>query len=303
MGKNNKIIWIIILFLTAATILFSIANKSGEKEKTDVSLYFLNRDSATFGVVTKELNSTTEDELYDMVAKNLLKGPSNKKYSAVIGKDVKVNSIVNQSGNLTIDFSQEYQGTDIMNIYAVIKTFSRLPSVKAVKVTINGEEIIKSNGTPLGFVKDDEINTESDDDCATGLRLYFSNEEKNALVMEYRQINITDTQPIEQYIVTELIKGPKYKKSVKLLSPDTEVLSVETTDGICYVNFKQDFIDKNIASADFSRLIIYSIVNSLTERDNVKSVQFLIDGKKTPKFGDMNISELFVRSEDMLAKP
>ncbi len=303
MGKNRKIIWIIILFLTAATIIFSVVNKESEESVKEISLYFLNRDSMAFGVVTKEVTAETDSDLYRIVGETLLKGPSNKKYMPVAAKDVKIKSITNDDGNLTVDFSREYQGTDIMSTYAVIKTFARLPNVRGVKVTADGEELINSDGTPLGFIKDDEINTESDDDCATGMRLYFSNAEKNALVMEYRQINITDTQPIEQYIVAELIKGPKYKNSVKLLAQDTGILSVETTDGICYVNFKQDFIDKNIASADLSRLIIYSIVNSLTERDNVSSVQFLIDGKKTQKFGDMNISELFVRNEDMIGKP
>ena len=302
MRNNKKIIWIMALFLIAATVLFSIAKRDGEFDAKEVSLYFLNRDSSAFAVVTKEFQAETDDELYAKVADAMIKGTSGKKYTNVIGKDVKVNSIVNDAGTLTVDFSREYAGTELLNTYAVIKTFARLPNVKQVKITVNGQEIKKSDGTPLGLVKNDEINTESDDDCATGLRLYFANAKKDALVMEYRQINITDTQPIEQYIVTELIKGPKYKNSEKLLSQETGVLSVETTDGICYVNFKQDFIDKNISSADLSRLIIYSIVNSLTERDHIKSVQFLVDGKKTEKFGDFNISELFVRNEELMEK-
>ena len=303
MRKNNKIVWIIILFLAAATILFGIASRDGEENVKEVSLYFLNRDSSAFSVVDKTIEAENDDEVYRKVAEALMKGPSNKNYTPVIGKDVKLNHIINVGGNLTVDFSREYQDTELLNVYAAIKTFSKLPNVRQVRITVAGKDFYTIGGTPLGFVKGDEINTEWDDDCATGLRLYFANSDKDALVMEYRQINITDTQPIEQYIVAELIKGPKYKTSTKLLSQDTGIISVETTDGTCYVNFKQDFIDRNIASVDLGRLIIYSIVNSLTERDNVSNVQFLIDGKKTEKFGDMNISELFVRNEDLIEKP
>lgn len=295
-------VWIIILFLVTATILFSVSNRDSEENVKEVSLYFLNRDSSAFAVVDKEFEVENDGELYKKVAEALMKGPTNKNYTAVVGKDVKLNRISNDGGRLTVDFSKEYEGTELLSTYAAIKTFSKLPNVRQVRITVGGMEITGSDGKPLGFVTADEINTEWDDDCATGMRLYFANSSKDALVMEYRQINITDTQPIEQYIVTELIKGPKYKTSTRLLSQDTGILSVETTDGTCYVNFKQDFIDKNIASVDLGRLIIYSIVNSLTERDNISNVQFLIDGKKTEKFGDMNISELFVRNEDLIEK-
>lgn len=302
MRKNNKIIWIVVLFLAASTVLFGISRRDREDNVKEVSLYFLNRDSSAFSVVDKEVEAENDSELYKKVADALMKGPSGKNYVAVVGKDVKLNHISSSAGNLTVDFSEEYKDTELLKVYAAIKTFSKLPGVKKVQITAGGQEITGTNGEALGFVTADEINTEWDDDCATGLRLYFANADKNALVMEYRQVNITDTQPIEQYIVAELIKGPKYKTSTKLLSQDTGILSVETTDGTCYVNFKQDFIDKNIASSDLGRLIIYSIVNSLTERDNVHNVQFLIDGKKTEKFGDMNISELFLRNEDLIEK-
>ncbi len=302
MRYNKKIIWLIMLFLVAGTVLFTVSGRNKTGDVKEVGIYFLSRDSSAFELVTKEISAKNNQEIYEKIADILIKGPSGNKYLPVIGKDVKLNSVKNDSGSLTVDFSKEYADADLISTYAVIKTFSRLAEVREVKVTVNGREIKKADGEPLGFVTGDYINTESDDDCATGIRLYFANAKKDALVMEYRKINITDTQPIEQYIVSELIKGPKGKEHERLLEQSTGILSVETTDGTCYVNFKQDFIDKNMAAQDKSRLIIYSVVNSLTERDNVKNVQFLIEGKKTEKFGDVNISELFERNEAFIEK-
>ena len=79
------------------------------------------------------------------------------------------------------------------------------------------------------------------------------------------------------------------------MASDTKVLSVETTDRICYVNFKDGFLEKNAASSGKSKLVVDSVVKSLTGLNNVDSVQFLIDGKKTEKFGDTDISGLFVK--------
>ena len=298
---TKKHIFLIILLLLAGSVVFWIYGGE-EKDTTEVELYFFSRDGYALEAKKAELVSQGDIELYEKIADALIKGPQDQKLSPIMDKGVSLNYVYNNDGNLTIDFSKEYQEEDLMTTYAVIKTFSALPKVKQVRVTAGGAEVKGFGDNPIGYVRGDEINIESDNDSATVIRLYFANSKKDSLVMEYRTVNITDTQPVEQYIITELIKGPKGKDNARLLAQDTEVLSVETTDGTCYVNFKQGFIDKNAASKDEARLIIYSVVNSLTERDNVKNVQFLIEGKKTEKFGDMNISELFVRNDMMMQK-
>ncbi|MBO5059712.1 MAG: GerMN domain-containing protein [Clostridia bacterium] len=299
MHNNKKIMILILLLVAVGIVIFNIAGNEDSENIKEVSLYFFNREGTAIVPVESEFSAENTEELYGKVAEALIKGPSGKQYMPIMDKNVKVNGIYNDSGNLTVDFSEDYRGSELMTTYAVVKTFSRLPDVKQVRVTVNDKNII-ANGEELGFISGDEINTESDDDSATGIRLYFANSEKDALVMEYRKINITDTQPVEQYIVTELIKGPKNKNNTKLLASDTGVVSVETTDGTCYVNFKQDFIDKNAASEDTVRLVVYSVVNSLTERDNIKNVQLLIDGKKTEKFGSLDISGLLERNEALI---
>lgn len=300
--RNKKNIFLIILLLLAGSIVFWIYEKNGNTDSREVDLYFFAKGGYALEAKKAEFIAQSDGELYEKIADALIKGPQDQKLTPIMNKSISLNYVNNHDGNLTVDFSREYQDEDLMTTYAVIKTYSGLPEVKQVKVTAGGTEIKGYGGKPIGYVRGDEINIVSDNDSATGIRLYFANEEKNALVLEYRTVNITDTQPVEQYIVTELIKGPGNKDNVRLLAQDTEVLSVETTDGTCYVNFKQGFIDKNAASKDEARLIIYSMVNSLTERDNVKNVQFLIEGKKTEKFGDMNISELFVRNDMMIQK-
>lgn len=295
---HNKKIFIFILILAAiGVVIFNFAERGGDNEN-EVTLYFFNREGTAVVPLESKVSAKKQNELYDEVAEKLIKGPSGKDYTPIMEKDVAVSSIYNNGGNLTVDFSEKYAESGLLSTYAVIKTFSKLPGVERVKVTTGGRNITES--TELSdFMSGDEINTESDDYSATGIRLYFADSEKKKLVAEYRKINITDTQPIEQYIVTELIKGPKNESNTRLLASNTGIVSVETTDGTCYVNFKQDFIDKNSASEDTVRLVVYSVVNSLTERENVHNVQLLIDGKKTEKFAGVDISGLLVRNENL----
>ncbi len=292
---NKKYIIIAVVLVLLGVVIFALAGGNDNKVQKEISLYFFDEGGYTIKPVETEITALSDAELHEKIAKALIEGPTDKKYLPIMDKDVKLNYINFVDGNLTVDFSSEYPEDNLMCTYAVIKTFSRLASVKNILVTENSKGIKGSDGIELGFVSGDYINTESDEDTATGVRLYFANSDKSELVMEYRKINIVDTKPVEQYVVSELIKGPKIKGNERLLASDTKVLSVETTDRICYVNFKEGFLEKNATSG--SKLVVDSIVKSLTGLNNVDSVQFLIDGKKTEKIGDTDISGLFVKEE------
>ena len=290
MLRTKKIVILITVFVLAGITVFTIANKNKGSGKTAVTLYFLSSDKSTVSEYSKSFSKSSNDELYRAVAESLVKGVNNKKYAAVADKNTEIKKIENDNGNLTIDFSAEYAESELISTYAIIKTFSQLPDVNAVKVTADGRDILG-----LGYVTGDEINLESDDDCATTVLLYFTDENKEKLVPEYRKINILDTQPIEQYILAELIRGPKVKGHIGLLPKNTDIVSVETTDGTCYVNFK-----KSLASKEQQTLMVYSVVNSLTERSNVDCVQFLIDGKKSDNAGAPDISIPLYRNESLI---
>jgi spore germination protein GerM len=290
MLRTKKIILLITVFLLAGIAVFTIANRSNNRGRTDVVLYFLSADKSSISGYGKEFSEESNEALYKEVAENLIKGPKNKRYTALMDKNTELKSITNENGNLTVDFSGDYPDSELLSTYAVIKTFSQLPDVKSVMVKYNGLDVLGR-----GFISGDEINLESDDDCAVTVHLYFADEDKQKLVGEYRKINILDTQPIEQYIIAELIKGPKLKGLTRLLPKEADIVSAETTDGTCYVNFKKSFSSK--ASRE---LMIYSIVNSLTERTSVDCVQFLIDGKKSDNDGTPDISVPLYRNETLI---
>lgn len=290
MLRTKKIILLVTVFILAGIAVFTIANKNKANGKIDVTLYFVSADKGSVIGYEKAFSAENSEALYKAVAESMAKGPKSNRYTAIIDKNTVINSIENNEGNLTIDFSADYAKSELLSVYALIKTFSQLPDVNAVMITAAGQDVLGH-----GFITGDEINLESDDDCATTVHLYFTDEDKQELVGEYRKINILDTQPIEQYILQELIKGPKIKGHKRLLPKDADIVSAETTDGTCYVNFK-----KSVSSKESRELMIYSIVNSLTERGDIDCVQFLIDGKKSDNGGAPDISAPLYRNESLI---
>ena len=290
MLRTKKIVLLITVFVLAGIAVFTIANRNSSKDKTNVMLYFLSADKGSISGYEKEFAEEGNEALYMAVAESLIKGPKNKRYTALTDKNTELKSITNENGNLTVDFSGDYGKPELLSTYAIIKTFSQLPDVKAVMVTYKGFDLLGR-----GFITGDEINLESDNDCAVTVHLYFADEDKQKLVGEYRKISILDTQPIEQYIIAELIKGPKVKGHKRLLPKEADIVSAETTDGTCYVNFKKSF-----SSKELRELMIYSIVNSLTERNGIDCVQLLIDGKKSDNSGTPDISVPLYRNESLI---
>ncbi len=298
MIKLKRLGFILVLFAVVAGIIFLFA-RDDKKSLQNVGIYFYTGDKSTVELVNCEIVNESGN-IYLDVAKRICQGPLNQNNLPVVDKNVKALGATLSGNDLSVDFSREIAKEDIVSIYAIIKTYSRFSEVKRVRILADGMEILKDDAAPLGFISGDEINFESDDDFSARITLYFANEDKTALVPESRKIVITDSQPEEEYILSELIKGPKNVKSKKLLSGDNEILSVETTDGTCYVNTKKSFVGKTKQPDDM--LTIYSIVNSLTELDYVKNVQFLVGGKKAEETDAISQGELFVRNEAIIEK-
>ncbi|RKD27950.1 Sporulation and spore germination [Caminicella sporogenes DSM 14501] len=132
----------------------------------------------------------------------------------------------------------------------------------------------------------------------TTVKLYFI--QGNELVEEKRTIISKDSH-IENQIIKELIKGPRNKTLISPMPKNVKIISAETIEGIYYLNLSREFIDNNLWNTIDRRLIIWSIVNSVTELNYIKGVQFLIEGEKmTFDFEKYSLESPFMFSEDFI---
>ncbi len=143
----------------------------------------------------------------------------------------------------------------------------------------------------------------------TPIRLYFANEDNTKLKLEIRYIDASDAKKsasgMATAIINELIKGPSdeaaFKRTVpaeaKLLSP------VSIKNKVATVDFSKEFKSKHAGGKDAERMTIYSIVNSLTEIDEIENVKFLIDSKAQKEYmGNFKFDALFPRSTQLISK-
>lgn len=309
MNKKQWILAALSLILTAAALISGILiRKSNDTLRFELELYFFNEDATGLLPERRTIHYQRSQELVDSVLQSLIKGPSRRSCSRLLEKNTSVNSILRETQTLTVDFSDEFLSDDsaknTLRVYAVVKTLSQVPGITMVQVTVNSRPAAYPDGRTIAPLSGSKINLESDRESAEFryIVLYFATADGKHLSRELRRIKITDTTPLEQYVVNELIKGPEDKELSAVLTSDTGLISAETTDGTCFVNLKGNFVSKNLGSADKEKLAVYSIVNSLTELDQVQAVQFLIDGKKSPELSSKARNDTYVRDESLITE-
>lgn len=292
--KKKRIIYVIIsVFIILTAILFIATEEhSSDGNTIDMNLYFFNETEDTIVAEQRSIVKNSRENLITAVIEELKNGPVSNKNKPIINKDVEFLSVDDDDKDITVDLSSQFisdnNSKTLLTTYAIVKSLCQISDVRSILVTCEGQRIKSADNSEIGFLSDKDIDlvTDTMTNDSKSIVLYFSDKNSDCLSAEKRTIKITDTNPIEQYVVSELIKGPQSADCRGVLSPDTELISAQTTDGVCFVNFKSGFAEKNTGN---EKLTIYSVVNSLCELDNIKSVQFLIDGKKTEKFGSLNI--------------
>ncbi|MBC7334318.1 MAG: GerMN domain-containing protein, partial [Actinobacteria bacterium] len=115
-------------------------------------------------------------------------------------------------------------------------------------------------------------------------------------------------------ILEELIKGPERSELYPTLPSSTRVISVEVEDGLATVNLSKEILTDTTQiphSSITEVLAISSIVNTLTEFDEIKRVKIIVEGKDKGEidgipiedfWGHVGIYEEFERNEKIIWK-
>ena len=307
---NKKIVIAVssVIVVIIAIVVGIFIKRSSDASTKPMEIYYLSESSLSIVPEERKIKNGNRDDVLNEVLENILKGPSDKDNKAVVGDNTRVLSTSFEGTSLTVDFSGEFLRNDktvnMLSVYAIIKTLCRIDKISRVMITVEGEQVEAADNTPIGFLSNSDINLESDTYTPDSkeIVLYFANGD-GRLEKEIRTIKITDTRPIESYIINELIKGPVNQELSATLSSDTELISVEKANNTCHVTFK-NFIEENLSSpdSDESKLAVYSIVNSLTELEDVNSVYFLFEGKTEEAVGQFNFSEPLKKNKEIVAE-
>lgn len=147
--------------------------------------------------------------------------------------------------------------------------------------------------TPQEEFSDDEIRK-------TIICLYFKNIETNSLIAEAKCIDVKELyKDPYSYLINLLITGSESEKLETAIPEGTKVNSCTLKGNTVYVDLSKEFIDNAPSGIKEESMVVYSIVNTLTELNEVSGVKFLINGKENLAFKDnkVNFKEVFTKND------
>lgn len=300
MKTGRKIFTLLIIILIIVAAVGAALSLFGDSYETfSADLYFINEAKTSIYPEKRDIKYEHKKDLPELVMEELAKG------SSAGGADVIPDKaswyLSKKSSRIMVDFSREYLTNDnsvnMLSTYAVVKSLCAVDGIGAVKVTVEGEELVGLDNAPIGYLTNNDIDIEEEQNVSIekNVRLYFLSD-IGTLSGEWRMIKMTDTAPVAEYLIAELIKGPEKEGHIRTLSPETKLISVEVTEGIAYVNMAASFAEKNKGDSEKEWVAVYSIVNTLLEDlPVIDGVQFLIEGKKETGFDTIDLTTLFSR--------
>ncbi len=274
-----------------------------------VSLYFLDSTKTKLVSETADVKPSDDITMLEDIVRLLIQGPKDSvEKKRAIPQETELLSISVDGSIATVDFSGTFYGaTDLDNSLAaatVVKTLCETGMVSKVKILVEGMELIGSDKIPLGALGSDDIVYDGSQTKNSNINvsLYFADKTGQYLQVEQRSVSQNDKEPIEKIVINELLNG-SMADGLKLIPAEAKLLSTETKDGVCFVNFSKDFVEKRTAGSSAELMTIYSVVNTLTDLQPIDKVQFLIEGQKVETFGEMVFDEPFTKNTSLMRQP
>ncbi len=280
------------------------AEQNAEKE---LEVYYLTKDNES--IIPEPIELTAEDaqgQVSELLAA-LARDTDSVEYHKTIPSDVQVQSSRLDYNTLTLSFSEEYLRmdpiTEVLCRAAIVETMTQVPAVMRVSFLVDEEPLEDSRGEMIGFMTADsfvqnpgrQINAIQE----TTLVLYFSNQQGDKLVPERQEVHYSSNISMEKLVMERLLEGPLNKSLKSAIPTGTQLLSVTVVDGVCYVNLDETFQNQDYSIQE--SVVIYSIVDSLTELPEVQKVQISINGDTSMVYRDkMSLTTLYERNMDLV---
>lgn len=286
--KKRSIISVLLLILL---LLSGCSRNQTQETETGYKIYYVNANGT--GLLGSSYIPTAEtfEEIMEELSGRLSSAPEG--FVSALKKGVSIQGYQVGIDALRIDFSSQYYELDnieeVLLRAAVIKTFSQIPGVMKIMITVNDEQLKDRNGQPVPAMDGESfINTEEGGINSyqyAMLSLYFVSEDGNHLEQEKRYLNYSSNMVLENVVLEQLIQGPENKELKPVFQPSVRILSVYVQEDTCVIDLDDSVNLEPVEGEVRPELAIYALVNSICDTcDDIRQVKIRIDGDQGALF-------------------
>lgn len=290
--------------LTIALLAGLLAGCSRDKApESEFHVFYMNKEKTKIVDQPYELTAEdTEGRIEELIAA-LSTDVDSVEYQKTISGKVKVTDYHLDNSQLSLVFNEAYStmntSEEVLCRAAVVKTMVQIPGVDCVSFYIGDIPLVDKNGSVIGLMTDETFVENPGDQInsiqTATLQLYFSNSTGDGLVVTEEEVEYSTNISKEKLIVENLLAGPKTKGLKSTIPSGTKLVNVVTTNGTCFVTLDSGFLNQNYEIQE--PIVIYSIVNSLSEVSTVNRVQISVNGDTSGVYRDsFPLNELYERN-------
>ena len=303
-----------LIILTAFLLILPLFLISCKKEDNEAStgfyLYFKSQTREELYPVDAVLDlDLPMDTLIASVFSFLQTGADESAYTNPVSADISLlNFTIEEDMNLVLNLSSDYDELSLEEKVilraALVRTLTQLEGIQTVEIRIENQPATLFDGTVIGKMHasdfTDVMSAGLNEFTEIDMKLYFSNEDGTKLVLYTESASYSNSMAKEQYILTRLLEGPSDASEGFRVFPSGQKLnSVSLTDGICTVNLSGELLNDSFTVSP--EIMVYSIVNTLTELSDITGVRITIDGSSNVKLLDeLNLDTTFKRNLDLI---
>ena len=299
-----------LICLGLACLMFlsgSLAACGRQTEQSAYHIEYLNKDKNRLVEEPYEPSATDTDGMIKEFLAKLSSDSDNVDYRKPIPNDVEITNYSLDGVLLTLHFDEDYSKMsavdEVLCRAAVVRTMTQIDGVDCVAFYIGDAPLTDAKGNLVGTMNQDSFIENPGEQInaiqTTTLTLYFSNRDGDALVKETQTVHYSSNISIEKLVIEHLLEQPKNAKGKSAIPSGTKLLSVTTVDGVCYVNFDAGFTNQDYEIQE--PIVIYSIVNSLSELSTVSKVQISVNGSTKGVYRDSyKLDKIYDRNLDYL---
>lgn len=294
------------IFILLTFFLVSCVRKEKKVLENIYTIYYLDSSLSSIVPLDYEAKSITKEALIEELMREFNNGKKTNDLVPALEEKVTFMSYYIKENVLYLNFDINYSSMkptrEILARAAIVKTFTGIDGIEFIGINSNEQAIKDAKGNPLPIFYAGEF-IDSIVDVNSFERkefiLYFANNTGDKLVPERREIVYNINNKLEKLIIEELMKGPRSDNSKVLFNSEVKLNNISIKDNTCYIDFDDKFI--NFLNRPNAELLLYSIVNSISELGNVNKVQFTINGNTDYKFpSGVDISKAYDRNLDYI---
>ena len=187
-----------------------------------------------------------------------------------------------------------------MTIYSIVNSLTELDGIEQVQILCEGQVIGIYRYLDLSepYVRNEDVIGP----VLSGLNefdatIYMQSWSEDYLAEVPLCIQQTVNQSQEELVLEALLFYEPVNGFSNPIPAGTELISEETTDGICYVTLSREFITGRDSVSEL-RLRVIAVAASLTALESVDAVKLSIEGVSDDDFTGYDISNPISRSED-----